>query len=115
MIVRVSRTTSAKSSSAEPLAVQAHLGFSGLGSTICARLLEVGLRVRVDLLVGEDRALARAARRVADPRRVVADDEDADVPGPLERGHALERDRVTDVDVGRGDVDPELHPQRPAE
>jgi hypothetical protein len=33
----------------------------------------------------------------------------------LERGHPLERDRVTDVHVRRRDVDAELHPQRPAE
>ena len=32
----------------------------------------------------------------------------------LERAHALERDRAADVDVRRGDVDAELHPQRPA-
>ena len=36
-------------------------------------------------------------------------------PCVLERAHPLERDRPADVDVGRGDVDPELHPQRPAE
>jgi len=33
----------------------------------------------------------------------------------LEPAHELERDRAADVDVGRGDVDPELHAQRPAE
>ena len=33
----------------------------------------------------------------------------------LERAHPLERDRAADVDVRRGDVDPELHPQRAAE
>ncbi len=32
--------------------------------------------------------------------------------GPLEGRHALERDRVADVDVRSGDVDAELHPQR---
>ena len=37
------------------------------------------------------------------------------MPRVLERPHALERDRSADVDVGRGDVDPELHPQRPPE
>ena len=33
----------------------------------------------------------------------------------LEGAHPLERDRAPDVDVGRRDVDAELHPQRPAE
>ena len=37
------------------------------------------------------------------------------MPRVLECAHALERDRAADVDVGRRDVDPELHPQRPAE
>jgi hypothetical protein len=79
------------------------------------RLLEVRLRVGVDLRVREDRAFGRAAGRVADPGRVVADDQDADVPLVLEGPHPLQRDRAADVDVGRGDVDAELHPQRPAE
>ena len=33
----------------------------------------------------------------------------------LEGAHALQRNSAADVDVGRGDVDPELDPQRPAE
>ena len=33
----------------------------------------------------------------------------------LERAHALERDAATDVDVRRGDVDPELHAERTTE
>src|SRR5262249_48803329 len=52
-----------------------------------------------------------AARRVADPRRVVADDQDAEVALVLERAHALEWNAAADVDVGRGDVDAELDAQ----
>ena len=37
------------------------------------------------------------------------------MPLVLEGAHALERDRAADVDVRRGDVDAELHAQRPAE
>ena len=37
------------------------------------------------------------------------------MPRVLERAHALQRDRAADVDVGRRDVDAELHPQRPPE
>ncbi len=33
--------------------------------------------------------------------------------GVLKGAHPLERDRVADVDLGRGDVDAELDPQRP--
>src|SRR2546423_7888474 len=46
------------------------------------------------------------SRRVADPRRVVADDQDAGVSLVLEGPHALERNRPADVDVRRGDIDP---------
>ena len=37
------------------------------------------------------------------------------MPFVLEGPHPLERDRAADVDVRRGDVDPELHAQRPPE
>ena len=33
----------------------------------------------------------------------------------LERAHLLQRDAPTDVDVGRGDVDAELHTKRATE
>ena len=33
----------------------------------------------------------------------------------LEGAHPLQRDPAADVDVGRRDVDPQLHAQRPAE
>jgi hypothetical protein len=36
------------------------------------------------------------------------------VPGVLELAQLAEHDRVAEVDVGRGRVDPELDPQRPA-
>src|SRR2546423_14619836 len=55
------------------------------------------------------------SRRVADPRRVVADDQDAGVSLVLEGPHALERNRPADVDVRRGDIDPELDAQRATE
>ena len=55
-----------------------------------------------------------AARRVADARRVVADDEHRDVPGVLELAQLVEDDGVAEVDVGRRGVDAELDAQRPA-
>ncbi len=113
MIVRVRRTTSAKSSFASHSPLKRTSVFSGIDDL--RGLLEVALRVRIDLLVREHGPLRRAARGIADPPRVVADDQDAGVPGALEGRHALERDGVADVDVRRGRVDPELHAQRPAE
>ena len=86
----------------------------GVDAAVHAREPDVdrrrGVRLR-DLVVGEDGPLDGETRRIADPPGVVADDEDADVAGPLERGHPLERNRVTDVDVRRSRVDPELDPQ----
>ena len=94
----------------EPLAVVAHFGARGVEDHHC--LLEIRLGVGVDLVVRQHRALARTARGIADSRRVVADDQDACVPLVLEGAHALQRDRPADVDVRRGDVDPELDAQR---
>ena len=99
----------------EPLAVEAHLETGGISVDHERCLLEVPLRVAVDLLVGEHRALGRPPGRIADSRRVVADDEHPDVTRVLEGPHPLERDRVADVHVGRGDVDAELDAQCPAE
>ena len=81
----------------EPLAVPPYL--RPLGDEDLEGLLEVRLRVPVDLVVREDRALARPPGRVADPRRVVADDEHAGVTLVLEGAHALQRDSPADVDV----------------
>ena len=94
-------------------AVVAHLGAVGIENH--HRLLEVGLRVALDLLVAQHRALGGTARRVADPRRVVADDQDSRVTLVLEGAHALQRDAAADVDIGGGDVNPELDPQRTLE
>ena len=90
----------------EPLAVAAHLG--SLGNEDLQRLLEVGLGVPVDLLVGEHRDARSTGRTGRRSGRVVADDEHARVALVLERTHALQRDPTTDVDVRRRDVDTEL-------
>ena len=90
----------------EPFAVEPHLGAVGVEDL--HRLVDVCPGIRIDLLVREDRPFGGAPRGIADPGRVVADDEDADVPCILESPHPLKGDRPADVDVGRGDVDPEL-------
>ena len=63
----------------------------------------------------QHRAGARAAAGIADPGRVVADDQHDRVAEVLELAQLLEHDREAEVDVRRGRVDPELDPQRPAE
>jgi hypothetical protein len=78
------------------------------------RLLLKGPRVGVDLLGREQRPQRRTATRIADPGRVVADDQDRDVAGGLELPQLLEHDHVAEVDVGGGRVDAELDAQRPA-
>ena len=77
-----------------------------------ADLGEVGLGVRVDLLASQARARRRLARRVADHRREVADDEHGGVAEILEQPQPPQHHREPEVNVGRRRVDAELHPQR---
>ena len=55
-----------------------------------------------------------AAAGVADARGVVADDQHDAVARVLELAQLLQHDGVAEVDVGRGRVEAELDPQRPA-
>ena len=88
----------------QPLVVGEHLG----------RLVEVGLRRARRSPRREHRPGGRAPGRVADARRVVADDQDDGVPEVLELAELLQHDRVAEVQVRRGGVQAELDPQRPA-
>ena len=94
---------------AEPLAVAADLGL--LGVEDLEGLLEVGLGVLLDLLLGEDGARLGLAGGVADARGVVADDEDGLVAELLELAELVEDDHVAEGQVGSGRVDAELHAQ----
>ena len=76
------------------------------------RLLGERARVRVDLRAGQRRARRGAAARIADAGRVVADDQHDLVAEVLELPELLEHDRVAEMDVRRGRVDPELDPER---
>ena len=78
-------------------------------------LLLVGAGVLFDLLGREDRSGVRTATGVTDASGEVADDEHDDVAGVLELPQFLQHDGVTQVDVGRGGVDAELHPHGTAE
>lgn len=93
-----------------PLAVVADLGLVAVEHQ--RGLFEVSLRVRLDLLARERRARRVAAGRIADQRREIADQEDHRVPEVLQLAHLVQHDRMADVDVGRGRVEPELDAQR---
>ncbi len=70
------------------------------------------LRVCVEHVVRQHRPLGRAPGRIADPRRVVPDDQNDGVPRVLPLTEPVEHDREAEVDVRRRRVDAELHPQR---
>jgi hypothetical protein len=94
---------------AEPLAVAADFGLLGVEDLV--GLLEVGLGVLLDLLLGKDRARLGLAGGVSDAGGVVADDEDGLVTELLELAELLEDDHVAEGQVRAGRVDAELHAQ----
>ena len=108
----VMRSTSAMSIGAEPLGVAADLEAVGRHVEDAAGLLDVGLRVRVDLFLAQARAGRRLARRVADHRGEVAEDQHRDVAEILEQAQPAQHHGEPEVDVGRRRVDAELDPQR---
>ena len=74
-------------------------------------LVDVGRGVLVDLILRQPRARHRTPRRIADLRGVVAEDEHRGVAVLLELAQLAQHDREAEVDVGRGRVDAELHPE----
>ncbi|ABA51107.1 hypothetical protein BURPS1710b_3413 [Burkholderia pseudomallei 1710b] len=93
-----------------PLAVVADLGLCAIEHE--RGLLEVGLRVRFDLLARERRAGRVAARRIADQRREIADQENHRMAEILQLAHLVQHDRVAEVDVGRRRIEAQLDAQR---
>ena len=77
-------------------------------------LLEVGLPVGAGLVARQRRPRLALARRVADGRREVADDEDGAVAGVLELAQLAQHDRVAEVEVRPARVAAELDEQRHA-
>jgi hypothetical protein len=75
-------------------------------------LVEVGLRVDFDFVRRELGAGLLATAGVAHERRHVADDQNRLMPKVLELAELAEDDRVTQVDVRRAGVDPQLDPER---
>ena len=93
-----------------PLAVVADLGFGRVQHQ--RGLLVISLGVGLDLLAGQRRAGAVAARRVANHGGEVADQENHLVPQVLQLAHFVEYHRVADVDVRRSRVQAQFDAQR---
>ena len=110
----VSRSTSAMSIAGEPVGVVHQLDAVGIEVEHRPHLLDVGAGVGLDLVGGQRRAGGRAAGGIADPGGEVADDQHREVSEILELAQFVQNDRMAEMDVGRGRVDAELHPQRPA-
>ena len=89
-----------------PFGVVAKRRLLGVEDLEC--LVDVGFRVRLDLLAGKLRAGRVAPRRIADERRAVTDDERDLVAEVLELAQLAQRDGVADMDVRSRRVDAEL-------
>ena len=90
----------------QPVAVVDDRGL--LGVEDLHGLLDVGLGVGLDLLLGEGRAGGVAAGRVADEGGAVADDQRHVVAQVLELTHLAQRHGVAEVKVGGGGVHAQL-------
>jgi hypothetical protein len=95
----------------QPLGVEAQLVELGIVAQDTEGLLLVGAGVGVDLLPREDGPRARPPARVAHARREVAHDQHDAMAEVLELAQLGQHDRVAEVDVRRGRVEPELHAQ----
>ena len=80
----------------------------GVGQEDLADLRDVGLGVGVDDLAGEHRAKLVSARRIADPRGVIADDDDGLVSPLLKLADDFHRHGVAKRHIRRGRIHAEL-------
>ena len=97
----------------EPFAVE--LDFRARGIEHFERLPPVGFGVVHDGFVGQRRPGHGTAAGIADHRGEIPDNQNGGVPEVLELPQLLENDRVAEMNVRRGRVHPQLHPQRPLE
>ena len=85
---------------------------SGAKSSTAADLVDVGPSVDVHLLGAQRRTRHRATRRVPHLGGEVADDEHRLMSEILKLAEFVQNHRMAEVDIRRGRVDTELHPQR---
>ncbi|MPN03965.1 hypothetical protein SDC9_151200 [bioreactor metagenome] len=95
-----------------PLAVVAQFGLAGIQHLV--GLIAIGFGVHLDLLGSQRRARGVAARRVADQRGEVADQEDHRMAQVLQLAHLVENNRMPNVDIRCRRVQPQLDTQRHA-
>ena len=93
---------------AQPLAVEAHLGFVEIEDLV--HLGHVGLGIAPDLLCAERGACDGSPCWVADHAREVADDEDHRVTHVLEMFQLAQQNGVAKVQVRSGGIETRLHP-----
>src|SRR4030095_2563504 len=79
-----------------------------------AELRAVRVSVPADLVRGERLARLRASRRIADHAGEVADDDDHLMAEILEVAQLAQDDRVAQMKIGRGGVEPQLDLERSA-
>src|SRR5438093_5773169 len=94
----------------EPVAVPAHLGLRLVDDL--EELIEIGLRVRMDLRFGERGPGLRAAAGIPHERGVAAHDQDHLMPELLELTELSQSDRVTEMNVGSRGIESLLHAKR---
>ena len=96
-----------------PFAVEADLGQLAIENLVS--LFAIGISVALDLVAREGLARLGASSWIADHRGEVADQENYGVARILKLAQLLERQAVTEMQIGRGRIHPELDPERPAE
>ncbi|MCY1544886.1 hypothetical protein D9M68_807960 [compost metagenome] len=108
-IARSQLDHAARAQRVAPLGVVADLGAGRVEHQACLGV--IGLGIGLDLLAGQRRSRIVAAAGIADGRGEIADQEDDVVPHVLQLAHLVQHHRVTQVDVRRGRVQPQLDAQ----
>jgi hypothetical protein len=96
---------------AEPLGIEADFGLLLVENLVDLALVSLGIGLH--FLARQRRTGGLLARRIADQTGEIADEEDDAVPELLEVLHLPDDDGVTEVDVGSGGIEADLHRQRP--
>ena len=93
----------------EPFAVEPDLGLFGIEDL--ENLLAVGLGIALDLFAGKRRPGDVTSGRVADAAGAIPNDEEHGVAEILEVLHLADQNRVAEMEVGRGGIEPDFDAQ----